>query len=142
MTPLYLCAAGNPEAVRLALEINEADRRWDHIVLPGGDPAKLGQNILEVPIVGGFAQVLKLPAVSSETNFFDAGGTSQTVLDLQVALINTLGFPVTIVDLFRFSTSARLAAHLFGADLGQAPPSSKEIINRRRQLRQGRNNTI
>lgn len=332
MTTLYLCAAGNPEGVRLALEINEADRRWDRIVLLDDDPAKQGQEILGVPIVGGFAalanhqpgdeavnlvarstqgrngarakiesfgialvsllhpsvdlrwatigqavtiyagctvsalstvgdhsviftqavlghgaalgagavlapgavvnarvqignrayvgsnasvlpdltvgedatvsacsaavhdipasstalgvpaevmggavsasplaaragmqhgaelntdrpasvkdlqdafaRVLKLPSISAEMNFFDAGGTSKTALELQISLRDALGLPVTIVDLFRFPSPARLAAHLFGVDLGQAPPSSKEIINRRRRLRQDRNNTI
>ncbi|EBA16115.1 transferase hexapeptide repeat [Roseobacter sp. SK209-2-6] len=325
MTTLFLCAAGNPEGVRLAIEVNEADQRWDHIVLLDDDPAKQGLEILGVPVVGGFgslaghqpgdeavnlvarstkgrngarakiesfgiplvslihpstdvrwatigqsvtiyagctisaqstvgnhavvftqavlghgaslgdgavlapgavvnarvqignsayigsnasvlpdlavgveatvsacsaaicdipadctalgvpaeimgglvstaplsvgdkaphereqsvgtsaslkelqaafAQVLNMPSINREANFFDAGGTSKMALELQVSLREKFGLPVTIVDVFRFPTPGRLAAHLFGGKTGQTSPSSKEIINRRRRLR-------
>jgi len=55
MTTLYLCAAGNPDAVRLALEVNDAEGRWDRIVLLDDDPAKQGHKILDVPVIGPFA---------------------------------------------------------------------------------------
>lgn len=55
MTTLYLCAAGNPEAVRLALAVNRAGHHWDRIVLLDDDPAKHGQEILGVPVAGPFA---------------------------------------------------------------------------------------
>lgn len=55
MTTLYLCAAGNPEAVRLALTVNEAEQRWDRIVLLDDDPAKRGHEIMGVPVIGPFA---------------------------------------------------------------------------------------
>ena len=52
MTTLFLCAASNPEAVRLALEVNDALKRWDRIVLLDDDPAKQGQEILGVVLRG------------------------------------------------------------------------------------------
>lgn len=55
MSTLYLCAAGNPDGVRLAIEVNDADRRWDRIVLLDDDPARQGQQILDVPVIGPFA---------------------------------------------------------------------------------------
>lgn len=55
MSTLYLCAAGNPEGVRLALEINEAAQRWDRIVLLDDDPTKHGAQILGVPVLGPFS---------------------------------------------------------------------------------------
>lgn len=55
MTTLYLCAAGNPEAVRLALTVNDATRRWDRIVLLDDDADKHGREIMGVPVVGPFA---------------------------------------------------------------------------------------
>lgn len=55
MTTLYLCAAGNPEAVRLALTVNDADPRWDRIVLLDDDPAKQGLEVMGVPVAGPFA---------------------------------------------------------------------------------------
>lgn len=55
MSTLFLCAAGNPDGVRLALEVNDAGGRWDRIVLLDDDPAKQGQRILDVPVIGPFA---------------------------------------------------------------------------------------
>lgn len=55
MSTLWLCAAGNPEGVRLALEVNEARPRWERIVLVDDDPAKHGRDILGVPVAGPFA---------------------------------------------------------------------------------------
>lgn len=54
MTTLFLCAAGNPEGVRLALEVNDAAQRWDRIVILDDDPAKHGREILDVPVLGPF----------------------------------------------------------------------------------------
>ena len=54
MSTLYLCAAGNPDGVRLALEVNETTQRWERVVLLDDDPAKQGQEILGVPVIGPF----------------------------------------------------------------------------------------
>jgi len=54
MTTLYLCAAGNPEAVRLALTVNDREQRWDRIVLLDDDPSKQGREIMGVAVVGPF----------------------------------------------------------------------------------------
>ncbi len=54
MTTLYLCGAGNPEGVRLALTINQAQRRWERITILDDDPSKHGQSILGVEIAGPF----------------------------------------------------------------------------------------
>ncbi len=51
---LFLCAAGNPEGVRLAIEINQAHQRWYRIVLVDDDPAKQGTEILGLPVIGPF----------------------------------------------------------------------------------------
>ena len=51
MTTLYLCGAGNPEGVRLALNINKAQNRWDQIVILDDDHSKHGQSIVGVGIV-------------------------------------------------------------------------------------------
>ncbi len=57
MANLFLCAAGNPEAVRLARALNQAGggQRWGRIVLLDDDPAKQGQEIMGVRVVGPFA---------------------------------------------------------------------------------------
>ncbi len=54
MSTLYLCGAGNPEGVRLALRVNEATRRWSELVLLDDDAAKHGRAQLGVRVAGGF----------------------------------------------------------------------------------------
>ena len=51
---LYLCGAGNPEGVRLALRINEKDSRWEKILVLDDDSSKHGKSILGVEIAGPF----------------------------------------------------------------------------------------
>ncbi|MFC1782210.1 acetyltransferase [Planctomycetota bacterium] len=66
MSTLYLCGAGNPEGVRLALRINHEQVRWDRIVVLDDDPHKWGKSILGVEIIGPFAYLEKADANSSE----------------------------------------------------------------------------
>ena len=54
MTTLYICGAGNPEGIRLALTINNIQNRWDRIVILDDEPSKHGQLILGVEIAGSF----------------------------------------------------------------------------------------
>ncbi|CAM2068993.1 Carrier domain-containing protein [Sulfidibacter corallicola] len=55
MTTLYLCGAGNVEGMRLAITVNRATRRWDHIAVLDDDPAKRGKTILGLTIEGPFS---------------------------------------------------------------------------------------
>lgn len=55
MRTLYLCGAGNPLGVRLALRVNQARTRWGRIVLLDDEPSKRGQTILGVEIAGPFS---------------------------------------------------------------------------------------
>lgn len=66
MTTLYLCGAGNSEAVRLALAINRRKARWDRIVLLDDDPAKHGRSFLGVEVAGPFAMLAENGAGSAE----------------------------------------------------------------------------
>lgn len=66
MAILYLCGAGNPEAVRLALRINQHQTRWEDIILLDDDAAKHGQSILGVTIAGRFAMLEQAEAQSAE----------------------------------------------------------------------------
>jgi len=51
---LFLCGAGNPEGVRLALRVNAREPRFDTVVLLDDDPARRGTTLLDVPIAGPF----------------------------------------------------------------------------------------
>lgn len=66
MTTLYLCGAGNPEAVRLAVLVNQAARRWDRIVVLDDDATKHGRLILGVKIVGSFDTLDHVDPATSE----------------------------------------------------------------------------
>lgn len=55
MRTLYLCGASNPEGVRLALRVDEAEDRWDRLVLLDDDPDRHGTEVLGVPVAGPFA---------------------------------------------------------------------------------------
>jgi len=66
MKTLYLCGAGNPEGVRLALTINRAQNRWERIIILDDDPSKHGQFILGVEIAASFTALEKVDPASSE----------------------------------------------------------------------------
>jgi len=68
MTTLYLCGAGNPEGVRLALNINRSQSRWDRIIVLDDDPAKHGQLILGVEIAGPFTALDEADPASAEVS--------------------------------------------------------------------------
>lgn len=66
MKTLYLCGAGNPEGVRLALSINEAQQRWTRLAILDDDPSKRGQQILGVEILGPFSLLQQADPTSAE----------------------------------------------------------------------------
>lgn len=66
MTTLYLCGAGNPEGIRLALNINDASSRWDEIVVLDDDSAKHGRQVMGVRIQGPFGCLAEADATTDE----------------------------------------------------------------------------
>lgn len=52
MSTLFLCGAGNAEGVRLALAVNRANDCWARIALLDDDVAKLGRELIGIPVVG------------------------------------------------------------------------------------------
>lgn len=77
MRTLYLCAAGNPEAVRLAKIVNQKERRWEQIVLLDDDPAKHGQSILGVQVAGPFCLLEQADVASAEVSNLVARNTQK-----------------------------------------------------------------
>ncbi len=57
MKTLYLCGAGNPEGVRLALTVNKAQNRWDRVIILDDNPAIHGRSILGIEIAGPFSML-------------------------------------------------------------------------------------
>jgi len=57
MSELYLCGAGNPEGVRLAVKVNQQQNRWDRISLLDDDESKHEKSVLGVEIAGPFSSL-------------------------------------------------------------------------------------
>lgn len=64
MGRLFLCGAGNPEGVRLALRVNARDRRWDELVLLDDDPTVLGRAHLGLRVAGPFTRLAQADAAA------------------------------------------------------------------------------
>ncbi|HUR90145.1 MAG TPA: MupA/Atu3671 family FMN-dependent luciferase-like monooxygenase [Ramlibacter sp.] len=73
------------------------------------------QSELERTIAGIWQDVLGLPQVGTTDNFFDLGGHSLLVVQVQRRLRDACGREVSITDMFRLPTIKALAAHLGGA---------------------------
>ncbi|MEZ0308395.1 MAG: MupA/Atu3671 family FMN-dependent luciferase-like monooxygenase [Ramlibacter sp.] len=71
-------------------------------------------NALEKTIATIWAEVLGLPGVGTSDNFFDLGGHSLLVVQVQRRLREACGREVSITDMFRLPTVRALAAHLAG----------------------------
>ncbi|SEH02583.1 amino acid adenylation domain-containing protein [Nonomuraea solani] len=76
----------------------------------GQEPATATERL----VAGIWREVLGLPRVSADANFFEIGGHSLATAQVQARLAASLGREVPIVDLFRFPTVRTLAAHLDG----------------------------
>lgn len=109
MTTLYLCAAGNPEAVRLALEVNDAAQRWDRIVLLDDDPSKLGYEIMGVSVVGAFGALADHQAGDEAVNL-----VARSTKGRDGARAKIESFGIELVSLVHPSVDVR------GATLGRA----------------------
>jgi hypothetical protein len=94
------------------------------------------QGDLEQVVCGVWQEVLGLTEVGVTDNFFDLGGHSLLVVQVQRRLRDVSGCEVSITDMFRLPTVRALAAHLGG----NAPPTAirdgRDRANTRRVLRQ------
>jgi non-ribosomal peptide synthetase component F len=70
------------------------------------------QTDLEQRIAAIWQRVLCLKQVSVEDNFFDLGGDSLQLLDAHAELQKIVGSPLTIIDLFEYTTVSALAKYL------------------------------
>lgn len=72
------------------------------------------ENDLEADIAEIWREALGLDSISVTGNFFDLGGHSLLVVQVQRRMKEVLGRDVAITDLFRFPTVRSVAAHLSG----------------------------
>jgi amino acid adenylation domain-containing protein len=78
----------------------------------------LAASELERALVGIWQEVLHLPKVGAMDNFFDLGGHSLLLVQVQTRLRELYSYDLPIVDLFRHPTARSLAGYLEG--LGRA----------------------
>jgi acyl carrier protein len=86
------------------------------------------QSQLEKTIAAIWQEVLGLPQVGMAENFFDLGGHSLLVVQVQRRLREACGREVSITDMFRLPTVRALAAHLDGS--GSTPSAVGDGLNR------------
>jgi hypothetical protein len=124
----------------------------DRTALPTPDQAEAGREEAFVPpkddlestIAAVWQEALNVPQVGMNDNFFELGGHSLLMVQVQHKLRGMLNRELAITDLFRFPTIRSLTLHLRrDADDASAlqqgverAEARKELMNRRRQLRQ------
>jgi natural product biosynthesis luciferase-like monooxygenase protein len=131
-----------PETVQLLAALpmtpnGKVDRRalpepQSAIVLPS---ATAPESALEKTIAGIWEQVLGRSSVGSADNFFDLGGHSLLVVQVQRRLHEACGREISLTDMFRLPTIQALAAHLSGQAISTAVDDGRNRANARRMVR-------
>jgi acyl carrier protein len=93
------------------------------------------ESTLERTIASIWAEALGLPGVGTTDNFFDLGGHSLLVVQVQRRLHEVCGKEVSITDMFRLPTVRALAAHLEGTDTATAVADGLNRAKARRMMR-------
>ena len=57
MSTLFVCGAGNPAGVRLAINVNRAEKNWERIVVLDDNPELLHSKMLDCKVIGGFGEL-------------------------------------------------------------------------------------
>jgi amino acid adenylation domain-containing protein len=91
---------------------------------------------LERLVLSVWREVLGLPEIGSNKKFFEVGGHSMALVEVQWRLARTLGRQIPIVDLFRFPTIKSLADHLSSG--AQASAAMRGLARRHRLVGQAR----
>ncbi|WP_370949589.1 amino acid adenylation domain-containing protein [Amycolatopsis sp. cg5] len=105
------------------------DEPAEHDVAPTGDA--------ERQVAGIWTEVLPDSRITANANFFDLGGHSLLLVRVQSLLAERLGARVPIVDLYKHTTVATLAASLSG-DTGSEVDRIAEAARERRARRNRR----
>jgi natural product biosynthesis luciferase-like monooxygenase protein len=115
----------------------------DHNALPSpydlaaqAGPMEAASSDIEKTISEVWCAALGVPSVSVTENFFDLGGHSLLVVQVQRDLNERLDQKITITDVFRFSTIRALATHLSGdASQGSSAVERAKIRAEKRRKR-------
>jgi acyl carrier protein len=104
-------------------------------VRPAVDGALCGD--FERLVSAVWQEVLGLHRIGSADNFFEIGGHSMAIIEVQSRLARALGRAVPVVDLFRFPTIRSLADHLASGptDAGLLSADLRGHLRRQRSRR-------
>jgi acyl carrier protein len=97
-------------------------------------PTAPGGSQLERSIAAIWCEVLQLPSVALEQNFFDVGGNSMNLVEVHDKLQASLGREMAITDLFAHATVRGLALHLSAA--GPRSPAASVAASRAQRQRE------
>jgi acyl carrier protein len=112
----------------------KVDRRA--LPVPGGRPEGGEEYVAprtptEEALAAIWSEVLGVPRVGANDNFFDLGGHSLLVVQLHARLRETLAPALSVADLFGIRTLADLARQVDALrDAGDDGPSSEETLHR------------
>jgi amino acid adenylation domain-containing protein len=95
------------------------------------------ESELEQTLGAVWCEVLRLERVGRDDNFFDLGGHSLAMVQVQRRLREALSRELSLVELFRYPTVRALAEHL-ARELGQASSAGGAPEARERQISEGR----
>lgn len=125
---LPLTLTGKVDRARLRAA---AENRQDPPAPPAAGRGEEGDTIAKVS--AAWAEVLKRPDIPTEVNFFDLGGHSLTMFQLQDALECHTGTRPSVVALFRHTTVAAQSALIQGdgADADEARAGMRQASARR-----------
>lgn len=106
--------------------------------VPQAAPRTPGLTALQQVVLSIYAEVLKGGPVVPESSFFEMGGTSLEVVQVQGAIRERLSLDVPVADLFRYGTAITLGDHLAtlvrqrGLDSSPAASDTPPVDARRR----------
>jgi acyl carrier protein len=101
----------NGKLDRSALPVPDLSRRQATADSVGPDTE------LERAITAIWQDLLDVERVGLHENFFDLGGNSLLMVQLQARLVDVAGCEIPVVDLFRYPTVGALAQHLAYGDV-------------------------
>jgi acyl carrier protein len=93
------------------------------------------RNELETKLVQLWQQVLELPQVGVEDNFFDLGGNSFLLGELYIRVEELIGAKLPLIELFKRPTIAKLAAYLQGDEPQVKKPAKTQTASRQKAVR-------
>lgn len=113
-----------------------------HAIPTRAAPPAVASSDTERAVAATWQEVLGLPQVPLDANFFDIGGHSLRVVQVQRRLKEATGIEVPVTEMFRLTTVRALAGHIAAQLAGTAPAAASAVddgqlrAQARRALRQ------